>query len=482
MTKLLYTIVFTLFTTVLFAQTNISAFMQAHVFNTPQNKPYLELYLQVQMSSLNYIVVDSFKVATINALLTIEKEDSPIYVDKFNLNTITDTLGSTNISSIHQQRIALPFGSYYLNVLLTDTNDKMNTIELREKIDVNFDSTSLSISDFQFIDNISNDSTMGGFQKNGIYYTPHVGNYFSTADEKLNFYIELYGANKALSDSEKYIINYYIEDADRIKPIEKYRKISRANATLVKPFIGGFPIENLSTGNYNLHLEIINKDNKVIASKTRFFQRQNQQYTTAIEDFEKTEIAGTFVADLPLDSLLQFCEYIYAISSGSEITLKNTLVANNPTKESIGRFFLSFWQQRNLSDPESEWFDYYIRVQEANASFKSLLNEGYQSHRGRVYLQYGRPSQIVGNDRDPSAIPYSIWQYDQIGNQRNRRFIFYNRNLADNEYELLHSDAIGELSEPQWKRVLTATNSGNYDNNELRNDYFGNRLDDQFNE
>jgi hypothetical protein len=97
-------------------------------------------------------------------------------------------------------------------------------------------------------------------------------------------------------------------------------------------------------------------------------------------------------------------------------------------------------------------------------------------------LQYGRPSQIVGNDRDPSAIPYSIWQYDQIGNQRNRRFIFYNRNLADNEYELLHSDAIGELSEPQWKRVLTATNSGNYDNNELRNDYFGNRLDDQFNE
>ena len=38
--------------------------------------------------------------------------------------------------------------------------------------------------------------------------------------------------------------------------------------------------------------------------------------------------------------------------------------------------------------------------------------------------------------------------------QSNVKFIFYNPHLAPGDYRLLHSTAIGELSNPQWQREL----------------------------
>ena len=60
---------------------------------------------------------------------------------------------------------------------------------------------------------------------------------------------------------------------------------------------------------------------------------------------------------------------------------------------------------------------------------------------------------------------YEIWVYDKIGVFSNKRFVFYNPDLVNNAYRLLHSDMLGELKNPAWQQILVKrnTNDGTVD-------------------
>ena len=104
-----------------------------------------------------------------------------------------------------------------------------------------------------------------------------------------------------------------------------------------------------------------------------------------------------------------------------------------------------------MLQPEIEWKKYHDEVKRVNAIYGTRIRKGYETDRGRVYLQYGRPNTITQSENEPSAYPYEIWHYYNLGNQTNRRFVFYARELATNDYELIHSDALGEINDPRWQ-------------------------------
>ena len=85
-----------------------------------------------------------------------------------------------------------------------------------------------------------------------------------------------------------------------------------------------------------------------------------------------------------------------------------------------------------------------------NDEFGTKLKKGYETDRGRVYLQYGPPNKLVDVPSEPNAYPYQIWFYYHIGNFNNRKFVFYNRDLSSNDYVILHSDMTGEVYNRQW--------------------------------
>jgi hypothetical protein len=76
------------------------------------------------------------------------------------------------------------------------------------------------------------------------------------------------------------------------------------------------------------------------------------------------------------------------------------------------------------------------------------------SDRGRVYLQYGKPNAIAESHYEPAAFPYEIWHYYNINGQRDKRFVFYTQEIATNDFQLLHSDVVGELANYHWQRQL----------------------------
>jgi GWxTD domain-containing protein len=151
-----------------------------------------------------------------------------------------------------------------------------------------------------------------------------------------------------------------------------------------------------------------------------------------------------------IDSLREFVSSTYPISSALE---KNFLKGNLKTAslQVLQQYFLGFWQRRNPSDPRQAWENYRYQVEVAQHNFGTPVKKGYQTDRGRVFLQYGAPNVRVERNNEPSNYPYEIWQYYSLGNQTNRKFVFYSPDLVTSDFYLLHSDALGEFNNPRWQ-------------------------------
>jgi GWxTD domain-containing protein len=148
----------------------------------------------------------------------------------------------------------------------------------------------------------------------------------------------------------------------------------------------------------------------------------------------------------------------------------------------LQRYFLNFWLQRSESAPESAWIEYYKQVIKVNANFGTRIRKGYETDRGRVYLMYGEPNTITEVPHEPAAYPYEIWHYYKVMNQSNRKFIFCNFDLVTNDYELIHSDAIGEIYDINWKMKLLKRNFTTNSLDEQKPDFgWGSKVDDYFN-
>ena len=105
-------------------------------------------------------------------------------------------------------------------------------------------------------------------------------------------------------------------------------------------------------------------------------------------------------------------------------------------------------------------------VTAVNYNYSTPVLYGFETDRGRVYLQYGPPNQLDGNEHDANAYPYEIWQYYKLNSQSNVKFVFCNADLASNDYKLIHSDAHGELNDPRWRFKIYKTfkDSNGYSN------------------
>jgi len=133
------------------------------------------------------------------------------------------------------------------------------------------------------------------------------------------------------------------------------------------------------------------------------------------------------------------------------------------------RYLLNFWIKRSPENPQGEWERYYKTVKQVDKKYRTPIMPGYKTSRGRVFLQYGPPYLIETSmsERDV-RYPYEIWQYDQLESasttyQVNRVFVFVNYMLGSNDFELTHSDAVGEVYDPSWKLKVQdpELNSGN---------------------
>jgi GWxTD domain-containing protein len=262
--------------------------------------------------------------------------------------------------------------------------------------------------------------------------------------------------------------------------MQDYFRFNRSKSAKVVPVLGALNIKNLPSGNYNFVIEARDKENKLIADQRLFIQRSNPKVEANLNELNALDISRTFVEKISSDSLNEYIKYLRPISTRLEVEYAKNVIAS---KELLNKqkYFLSFWQKRNQPNPEQEWDNYHNLVKEANRLFKTQSRKGYATDRGRVYLQYGKPDSRMVFDREPSLYPYELWQYYKLNNRTNRRFVFLNTDLVSNNYNLIHSDAIGEVRDDRWQTRLNRRNNmyQSFDQ-EKAIDQFGTNLRDAY--
>ena len=84
--------------------------------------------------------------------------------------------------------------------------------------------------------------------------------------------------------------------------------------------------------------------------------------------------------------------------------------------------------------------------------YRGTFVDGWKTDRGRILLVYSKPDEIERFPSSSDSREYHIWHYYSL--QGGIYFIFADkRNMGD--LELVHSNARGELYDPDWRRWIT---------------------------
>ena len=438
----------------IFAQKkNINSFISYGTFNIAgDNTPYLETYITFDCNSLLYVKKANGQYeASINLTVLFKQGESIKNYDKYTITSpqVSDT---TNLEGFFMdiQRYSLPNGEYKMEVTVEDANNKKeNPLKVKETIIIDFPE-SICFSSIIALESYKPSSSETANSKNGYELVPMIMPYYPESVNKLTFYTEIYNTKKQLGENEKYLLNTYIKTFESNTIVNNLFFTKRMNVKDTEMIINTMDISHLPSGNYYLVVEARDRNNEIIGYNQFFFQRSNLNYEIDDSTLAAIDLEKVFSGNINnIDTIREYIRTLEAISSQIENEYAHSLIKSDDIK-AMQQYFYSFWASRNSLSPQLEWEKYYTQVKRVNASFTAQRMKGYRTDRGIVFLKYGAPDRIVQNYNEPGAYPYEIWHYYTLANQRNKKFVFMTRDIATNDFQLIHSDAIGEINNTQW--------------------------------
>ncbi|MCD4747268.1 MAG: GWxTD domain-containing protein [Bacteroidales bacterium] len=436
---------------------NIQAFLSYATFSSPDNGPYIETYLSVVGNSVVFKKNANDKYqGTIEISMIFRQGEKIINFDKYELLSpeIDDTT-DINFNFIDQQRISLSNGSYEFEIRIADLNTEAKPFITLEPVLIDYPPDKVTVSGIELIESYKKTLNPSILSKSGYDFIPYVYNYYPEKVNKLTFYSEIYNTEKVLGNAQKFLVSFYIGTIGTNKPLTGYVKSKKEDTKTVKFLFNEFDISKLPSGNYNLVIEVRDRGNNLIGLNKLFFQRSNPNVKLNLEDIISINLESSFAARITSkDTLLDYIYSLTPISSEQEkVFVFNQLKLAD--LKMMQKYFYSFWLKRNELNPEQAWLNYLGEVNKVNFAYSTQIRKGYDTDRGRVYLKYGPPNSISESYNEPATYPYEIWHYYVLLNsQRNKKFVFYAKDIVTNDFFLIHSDAVGELSNYRWQQIL----------------------------
>jgi GWxTD domain-containing protein len=455
----------------------IKAYLDTKEFYAPEVGNYLEIYLQFVGPSVKYVSTKDGLQARVSLFFEVLKNDSVIKSDAYILESplIKDSV----IDDFYEiKRFVIEPGDYDLRIELTDLNNPKSSTGGKQKIKIDDFKVLPSISDIEVAEYAYESDLENNFVKSGFHIIPLISNFYPTDLTKIPAYFEVYNSDK-IGDSIVGIIQKIInEDTDA--ELEDFATFTRVKPAPVLPFFKKMDISKLPTGNYRMEVILTDRKLNAIAKNSYSFQRSND---LEIEfNPENIVLDPAFQNTITEDSVFYYLESLIPIAKPAEI--KNIISTyKTKDKQKSRKHIQAFWVQTSGKDSYNAWVKYKIQVQQAERMYHTNYQQGFETDRGRVFLKYGAPNNIITKETSPSEYPYEIWTYNKIGKFSNRRFVYYNPDLVNNAYRLLHSDMLGELKNPAWQQTLNKRNTvnGDVDNpNKFNEDHWGGNSNDYF--
>jgi GWxTD domain-containing protein len=309
--------------------------------------------------------------------------------------------------------------------------------------------TDLWMSDIELAANIRKedpDSTERMFYKNQFVVIPQTDRTYADQRPMLYYYAEIYNLQENMPEST-YKVNSYVSDMQG-NPIPgvRGRMVTKPKTMDASVEVGSLHLGMLPAGDYLLNVEALSGEKRLLAKRTKpFVMMASPPAASLFQEIYMARYAA--MSDKELE--IEFKQTAYLLSSeGREVyqQLDNS--------EARRRFLAEFWLSRDPtpSTAGNEFYDEYReRTKYANENLRSFARQGWQTDRGRVYMVYGRPTDIEFFPSTESNRPYERWQYDNVDG--GVEFIFVDR-TGFKEYRLVHSTKIGEIKDPDWAKQL----------------------------
>ncbi|HEY1038586.1 MAG TPA: GWxTD domain-containing protein [Bacteroidia bacterium] len=452
-----------------FSAGGLKSYLSYSVFYSPEKGTYLETSLTITANSMIFKGTGKKVSGAVNVLITFSGADNKVAAGN-NYNLITPTVSDTakRPGIIDVQRYFLKPGKYTMDITLMDKNagapEKYN---FTEQIEIKYAPKDVNMSDIELVESYTKTEKANILSKSGYDLVPYSINYYPESVTKLIFYNEAYGTDTVLGADKKVAMVYFLESAETYEKIDGYFSVSKQKTQKVNILFSQLDIKSLVTGNYNLVTEVRDEKGMVLGQKKLYFQRRNAAAKIDIDNLAAIDPNQIFSnAYTNKDSLKLFIECLWPISTGIERDWQESQIKNADAKL-MQQYIYAFWKNRNDKDPEAEWLKYWKQVSYVNKAFACGKIRGYLTDRGRVYLQYGPPDSQQLSNNEPDSYPYDIWQYYRLKDpatgqmQTNKKFVYWNRDLDGSCYELLHSDARGEIKEARWQLKLKSRTQTN---------------------
>ena len=428
------------------------------VMATPE-EGYIEINLEISPGSIGWEKIDSLSFrASADILILVKKGDQVFAFEKYTLNSpILEYPGIL----LDVKRLAVPNGEYELEITATDKLNSNNTDTYKATIKVDI-APKLYLSDIQLLRSFSPDTTTSPFVKNGFFLEPLPFNFYDRYATIMAFYAEIYQSASVIKDPV-YQLRYIIEkelgnDQTQLVSVGNQKK----RPTTIDAAIVQMDISQLESGNYRLTVELRNKQNELLTSRKIAFQRSNPYLNIKEEDLTQQSLSRQFVQQLDETALRYSLKAISPmVTMGKDPEeLKNILQGDN--LEDMRYFLFRYFVRTDPNNPEMAWHAYIETANAVDKKFTSGFRHGFETDRGRTFMKYGKPDDLIHVEDDPAAPPYEIWVYYNFPktNQRNVKFLFYNPTLAGDDFVMLHSTARGEINNPKWETKLYKRNAG----------------------
>jgi GWxTD domain-containing protein len=461
----------------------VQALFSHSVFLMGGKTPYVETYLMVRGSTVRFVKNANGRYqGKVEVTLTASKGDEIKFADKYLLFSpeVDDTLALRS-NFIDQQRIPLPPGDYELGLRVQDINSLANPVNASGPLHIHLPKDSIMVSNIQFVESYKKTERPGPLSKGGYDLVPHISEFYGSDEQKLIFYNETYHALTVLGENQKFLIKFHIEELSSQLPIAQFTSFERATSASVNVLMKEIDITDLPSGTFRLVVEARDRENNLLGKATQEFIRANINQLSNNDNYDIVSVDGTFTAKYTNpDSLAEHIRCLRPIAAEREKQYASNVLKSKDMHQ-MQQYFLSFWLNRSKSNPQGEWEKYRTEVVKEEKDFKTSIRRGYETDRGRVYLQYGPPDNRSISLHEPSAYPYEIWQYYKVNGQSNRRFVFYNPDLVSNDYILIHSDALGEIMNDNWQKLIYKRDNYDSDIDQERGvDHHGSQLQQNF--
>ncbi len=462
----------------LFAQTpTLRAYMDNKQFYAPGSGNYIEIYFQFVGYSVNYVPVAEGLQGELAISIQLLNGTTVVAQDAYRLQS--PIMKDSIIDDFYDvKRFGLEPGKYTLALELLDLNSKNASIKASQTIVIEDLGDAIAASDIEAIEYASKGDESSIFYKSGYNMVPRLSTFYPSQLTSIPVYFEFYNT-QLLEDSicglKQTVIN--TETGFELSELTTYTKEKTGE---VLPVLRNVDITKIPTGKYALTYTLISRSMSELTTQTYLFERSNDMEITL--DFETMVLDPSFQGSITNDSVAYYLESLIPISKPAEI--KNIIdVLKTKDLDMERKHIQAFWLKTSPGTSYDSWLKYKAQVQLVERLYSNNFQEGFETDRGRVYLQYGSPTNVIIKEVSPTEYPYEIWQYNKIGVFSNKRFIFYNPDLVNNAYRLLHSDMLGELKNPAWPQILSkrSTVDGNIDNpNSNVQQHFGGGSNDLF--